>query len=305
MNRIPEREPCYPSDPGKYICNRFPLGPIVFNEEFQMETSVEEIEIDESDYTANLHSRFHFYLSLIALIDFQNRLSFPAPVYAYPMPTAASVHTLTAEELLDRPIDVEVEPADEELLDTPIFDLNIAKLPPSSDASALPMPVAPSDITASATQISDLLKLTLDEISNIAPAPMDESTPIQPAAIDSDTLTSEQMLTDIPEESTVDQSTSMDVVSVEPATTAPPTVPAVEPRIYLATPAALPSPPIIATVAAARYSVPVRFLQQFISATEHEALTAALTAYHFPLPPPGMLCCSVFPPIFYRFVKTR
>uniref|UniRef100_A0A915L8U9 Uncharacterized protein n=1 Tax=Romanomermis culicivorax TaxID=13658 RepID=A0A915L8U9_ROMCU len=74
------------------------------------------------------------------------------------------------------------------------------------------MPAAPSDITATAAQISDFLKLTLDEISNIALAPMDESTPIQPAMMDSEIMTSDPMLTDIPEESTIDQSTSMDVV---------------------------------------------------------------------------------------------
>uniref|UniRef100_A0A915IK45 Uncharacterized protein n=1 Tax=Romanomermis culicivorax TaxID=13658 RepID=A0A915IK45_ROMCU len=59
MNRIPEPEPCYPSNPGTYICNWFALRPIRFHEEFHMETSVEEIKIDESDYTANPHSRFH------------------------------------------------------------------------------------------------------------------------------------------------------------------------------------------------------------------------------------------------------
>uniref|UniRef100_A0A915JBS7 Uncharacterized protein n=1 Tax=Romanomermis culicivorax TaxID=13658 RepID=A0A915JBS7_ROMCU len=60
----------------------------------------------------------------------------------------------------------------------------------------------PSDITATATQINDFLKLTLEEISHIAPAPLDKSTPIQPAAIDSETMRSEQMSTDMPEEST-------------------------------------------------------------------------------------------------------
>uniref|UniRef100_A0A915L2P3 Uncharacterized protein n=1 Tax=Romanomermis culicivorax TaxID=13658 RepID=A0A915L2P3_ROMCU len=136
---------------------------------------------------------------------------------------------LTAKELLECPIDVEVEPTDEELLKTLVFDLNIAKLPPSTEASAFPMPTAPSDIMATATQISDFLKLTLDEISNVVPAPMDESTPIQPAAIDSETMTSEQMLTDILKESTVDQSTSMDVALIEPATTIPTKTPAVDP----------------------------------------------------------------------------
>uniref|UniRef100_A0A915HUL3 Uncharacterized protein n=1 Tax=Romanomermis culicivorax TaxID=13658 RepID=A0A915HUL3_ROMCU len=80
---------------------------------------------------------------------------------------------------------------------------------------------------------------------------MDESTPIQRAAIDSETMTPEQMLTDIPEESTVDQSTSMDVALIEPAATILTTAPAVDPRIYLATPPVLPGPRIIATVAAA------------------------------------------------------
>uniref|UniRef100_A0A915J7X5 Uncharacterized protein n=1 Tax=Romanomermis culicivorax TaxID=13658 RepID=A0A915J7X5_ROMCU len=85
------------------------------------------------------------------------------------------------------------------------------------------MLATPSDVTARATQITDFLKLTLHEISTLAPAPMDESTPIQPAVMDSKTMTIDQMLTDIPEESTIDQSTSMDIFPIEPATMMPPT----------------------------------------------------------------------------------
>uniref|UniRef100_A0A915KLA6 Uncharacterized protein n=1 Tax=Romanomermis culicivorax TaxID=13658 RepID=A0A915KLA6_ROMCU len=55
MNCISEWEPSFASEPGTYVCNRFALRRIIFNEGFHMEMSVEEIEIDESDYTANPH----------------------------------------------------------------------------------------------------------------------------------------------------------------------------------------------------------------------------------------------------------
>uniref|UniRef100_A0A915KJH9 Uncharacterized protein n=1 Tax=Romanomermis culicivorax TaxID=13658 RepID=A0A915KJH9_ROMCU len=81
----------------------------------------------------------------------------------------------------------------------------------------------------------------------------------------------------------------MDVVPSEPKTMLPPTAPAMDPRCFLATLAILPRPPIIATVAAARHSAPVRFSQQIISDQQWQALAAALTTYHFLPPLPGML----------------
>uniref|UniRef100_A0A915IL35 Uncharacterized protein n=1 Tax=Romanomermis culicivorax TaxID=13658 RepID=A0A915IL35_ROMCU len=213
MNRIPEQEPSFASEPGLYVCNWFAQRLFIFDKEFHMKATVEQINIDESDYTTNPHSHFHFYSTLLNIIDFQNRFSFLAPVYAYPLPTTAWVHTLTAEELLDRPTSaIDVEPPDEELLDTPIFDLNTVKLPPSTDVSALPTLATTADLTATTTQMTDILKLMLDEISTLTPVPMDESTPIQPTMMDAETTTTtDQMLMDIPEGSTVDQSTSMDV----------------------------------------------------------------------------------------------
>uniref|UniRef100_A0A915L3N9 Uncharacterized protein n=1 Tax=Romanomermis culicivorax TaxID=13658 RepID=A0A915L3N9_ROMCU len=111
---------------------------------------------------------------------------------------------LTTEELLNRPTSaINVEPADKEPLDTLIFDLNIAKLPPSTDVSALPMPTATAHLRATATQITNFLKLTLNEISTLTAVPMDKSTPVQPTAMDAKTNTTmDQMLTDIPKEST-------------------------------------------------------------------------------------------------------
>uniref|UniRef100_A0A915IJQ9 Uncharacterized protein n=1 Tax=Romanomermis culicivorax TaxID=13658 RepID=A0A915IJQ9_ROMCU len=277
MNWIPEREPSFPSEPGTYACNRFALRPIILNEDFQMETAVEQIKIKESDHMANPHSHFHFYLHLLNIIDFQNQFLFPAPVYTYLLPTTALVHTLTTDELLDHPTSaVDVEPTDEELLDRLIFDLNIAKLPLSTDVLALPTLAATADLTAMTMQINDFLKLTLDDISTFAPVPMDESIPVQPTAMDAKTNTTrDQTRTHILEENTMDQSTAMDVTRQEPAAVAVPPTPVVDPRIYLATPAILSRPPIIATI--------------LPPDTQWQALTTALTAYDFPSLPSGML----------------
>uniref|UniRef100_A0A915KAM5 Uncharacterized protein n=1 Tax=Romanomermis culicivorax TaxID=13658 RepID=A0A915KAM5_ROMCU len=88
MNRIPECEPAFHHDPGTYICNRFALRPIIFDKDLHMDTAIEEIAIDESDYTLKPHSRFYFYSQLLNIIDFQNRYSFPAPIYSYPFGTS-------------------------------------------------------------------------------------------------------------------------------------------------------------------------------------------------------------------------
>uniref|UniRef100_A0A915HMP5 Uncharacterized protein n=1 Tax=Romanomermis culicivorax TaxID=13658 RepID=A0A915HMP5_ROMCU len=97
----------------------------------------------------------------------------------------------------------------------------------------------------------------------------------------------------------------MDVTLIEPADTIPTTAPAVDPGIYLATPAVLPGTPIIATVAAARYSAPVPALKDkiqrillpppmLIAPVLQVAQTALVIAQPVvqapaPLPPPATL----------------
>uniref|UniRef100_A0A915IGC6 Uncharacterized protein n=1 Tax=Romanomermis culicivorax TaxID=13658 RepID=A0A915IGC6_ROMCU len=99
MNPIPKHEPAFDYDPS--ICNCFMLHPIIFDEDLQMEAKVEEIQIDETDYTLNPHSGFHLYSCLLGHIHFQDHFSFQMAIYAYPLPTTTLVHVLTANELLE------------------------------------------------------------------------------------------------------------------------------------------------------------------------------------------------------------
>uniref|UniRef100_A0A915IKL9 Uncharacterized protein n=1 Tax=Romanomermis culicivorax TaxID=13658 RepID=A0A915IKL9_ROMCU len=124
-----------------------------------MQVNVIEIKIDETNYPSNPHSSFHLYLRLFSHIDFHKPFSFPVPIYTYPLPTTASVHALTAEELLGCPILASYhKPSDDDLLETPIFNLNIAKL----WANVLPLsPTSPSalvDLTVLGTSINKFLK---------------------------------------------------------------------------------------------------------------------------------------------------
>uniref|UniRef100_A0A915J6Q9 Uncharacterized protein n=1 Tax=Romanomermis culicivorax TaxID=13658 RepID=A0A915J6Q9_ROMCU len=133
----------------------------------------------------------------------------------------------------------------------------MAKLPttvPTSTPTELP---AAADLMVSATQVNNLIKLTFDNILLLAPVPLEEWTLIQPIAMNTEmnTTTLDQMLTNILEETTTDNVTIMNVVLPLPAMDVVLPTPTVDPSIYLATPTMVPSPPIIATIAAARYSM--------------------------------------------------
>uniref|UniRef100_A0A915IW23 Uncharacterized protein n=1 Tax=Romanomermis culicivorax TaxID=13658 RepID=A0A915IW23_ROMCU len=97
---------------------------------------------------------------------------------AIPIAMQAEVleRSLTTEELLNRPTSAQdVEPANEELLDMPIFDLNMAKLLLSIDVSAPPALTATAHFRATTGIITDFLKLTLDDIMTLAPVLMEKS----------------------------------------------------------------------------------------------------------------------------------
>uniref|UniRef100_A0A915L5H5 Uncharacterized protein n=1 Tax=Romanomermis culicivorax TaxID=13658 RepID=A0A915L5H5_ROMCU len=120
--------------------------------------------------------------------------------------------------------------------------------------SARPKQTATADFKVTTAQINDFLKLMLEDISTLAPIPMDESTPVQPTTMDTETniTTTDQTLTHIPEETTADKSTTIDVTPEEPATVAALPAPTLDPCIYHTTFSVLPVPPMMATIAAAR-----------------------------------------------------
>uniref|UniRef100_A0A915KEY5 Uncharacterized protein n=1 Tax=Romanomermis culicivorax TaxID=13658 RepID=A0A915KEY5_ROMCU len=173
-----------------------------------METMVEVLDMDKHNYINELHSAFHLYLRLLGHINFLNTLSFPVPVYAYPLLTTALVQLVTNEELLDQLILASShEPSDDELMETPIFDLNIAKLLPDITSSWTSLASA-SDLIASALRINEFLKLALKDIANIAPARMELTMPEREqldTAIEEVVMNvSYKMLTKIPGETTTD-----------------------------------------------------------------------------------------------------
>uniref|UniRef100_A0A915HZD0 Antifreeze protein n=1 Tax=Romanomermis culicivorax TaxID=13658 RepID=A0A915HZD0_ROMCU len=115
-------------------------------------------------------------------------------------------------------------------------------------------PLATLDLTVSGTSINKFLKLMLDDISTLAPISLEMTTLVHQRKLDTEEAMnmSDKTLTKIPEETTADAKTLMDVVQP---------MPAVDPSIHLATPMVLPSPLMITTVATARYIPPVHFWQ--------------------------------------------
>uniref|UniRef100_A0A915HXI3 Uncharacterized protein n=1 Tax=Romanomermis culicivorax TaxID=13658 RepID=A0A915HXI3_ROMCU len=105
---------------------------------------------------------------------------------------------------------------------------------------------ARTDLTVSGTLINKFLKLTLDDISSLAPVPEEMATPVHQTEMDTEpdtTTTLDHTLTNIPEGTTTNNKSAMDLI--QPSL-------AMDPLIYLAMPAALATPPMIASVAAAR-----------------------------------------------------
>uniref|UniRef100_A0A915JDZ4 Uncharacterized protein n=1 Tax=Romanomermis culicivorax TaxID=13658 RepID=A0A915JDZ4_ROMCU len=104
---------------------------------------------------------------------------------------------------------------------------------------------------ALATTMNDLLKLILANINHIVHATPNTFRP-KTATDEGKMNISNKTLMYIPEETTVDMESAMDVV---PHT--------VDPAVYLIRPTMFRGPPLIATIATARYVPPIHILQQF------------------------------------------
>uniref|UniRef100_A0A915ITD6 Uncharacterized protein n=1 Tax=Romanomermis culicivorax TaxID=13658 RepID=A0A915ITD6_ROMCU len=106
------------------------------------------------------------------------------------------------------------ELSNNELLETPISDLNITKLLADVATSSLAGPTPASDLTASAMSINKFLKLRLDDITNTMREAVEmtklKQQPIKPDMEEDIMNISDKTLTDIPKETTVDTKTTMD-----------------------------------------------------------------------------------------------
>uniref|UniRef100_A0A915HI74 Uncharacterized protein n=1 Tax=Romanomermis culicivorax TaxID=13658 RepID=A0A915HI74_ROMCU len=125
---------------------------------------------------------------ILGLIKLQLKPYFA--ILGIPLLTGASACALTAKELLDGPmLQATPELSDDKLLETPIFGINIGKLPAMVTTSAPTEPPAAANLTISSTSINDFLKLTLDDISSLALIPIEESMPIQPIDMETEAYT--------------------------------------------------------------------------------------------------------------------
>uniref|UniRef100_A0A915KS87 Uncharacterized protein n=1 Tax=Romanomermis culicivorax TaxID=13658 RepID=A0A915KS87_ROMCU len=113
-----------------------------------------------------------------------------------------------ADKLLDQPmLTAPPKPSDDELLETVIFDLNIAKTSATG-------PPAVANLTVSVTSINEFLKFILDDIFSLAPVSEEMTTLAHQTEMDTETdatATTDQTLTNIPEETTTDNETAMDM----------------------------------------------------------------------------------------------
>uniref|UniRef100_A0A915HHZ5 Uncharacterized protein n=1 Tax=Romanomermis culicivorax TaxID=13658 RepID=A0A915HHZ5_ROMCU len=111
------------------------------------------------------------------------------------------------------------EPLDDKLLETLNFDLNIAKLATTVMTSSPTSLPAPADLTVLATLINNFFRL--DDILSLAPVSEELTTPVNQTEMDikpKATATADKTLTDIPEETTADNETAMDVHATQIAT---------------------------------------------------------------------------------------